>query len=700
MADRLTREQLEIMLSDARAYNGWRAEADEAAMYYDGKQLPPRLMALYRERGLAPLIRNMIGPTIDLVLGIEAKNRRDFKTVADVDADVDVADAMSFKLKQAERVSEADTACSDAYGSAVKAGIGWIEVAREADPFRPAYRVRAIHRNEIVWDMRSKENNLADARYLIRERWVDVDVAELKFPKKRALIRRAAEGFPDWADAFEDIATNSLLLSGRETESLTTLRREEWCDTERQRVRLFEVWYRRWVQGVVASLPSGRVVAIDEKNPRHLALVASGTVPLRPAVFSKVRLAWWCGPHFLADIPSPYPHGFFPYVPVFGYREDAEPRAPYGLCRRMMSPQDEVNARLMRMMWLLSAKRVVVDSDALDMPHTEMVEEVARPDAVIYLNPHRKNRDAAAFQIESDFQLSQQQFQVLQDAKGAIQDSAGVYQSMLGKSEYAGQSGLAISNLVEQGSTTLANINRNYSYARRQVGLLMLSLITEDIGRAPTTVTVSSMGEKRTIALNVRETDATGFDYLTNDVVAAQLRVELEDVPDTPSYRNQQFQLMVELAKSLPPDLQPILADFVVRASDLPFRHELADRIAQHLGLSGGDAGPQDPAKAQAEAAASARQAEMDEMQRVQAQLALQELQAKVDKATAEAERARAQAQQSAVGAMKVQSDIDLGERRTAMEEDLHGLTLDERALKMVQGSQADSQKAMRPPRF
>ena len=222
MSQKMTREQLEKMLSDTRWETEWRAESDRAAAYYDGKQLTARLIETYKERGLAPLTRNLVGPTVDLVLGVEAKSRRDFKVVADLDTEVELADAMSFKLKQAERVAQADRACSDAFASMVKTGVGWVEVARESDPFRPPYRTVAVHRNEIFWDFRSTENDLSDARYLIRRRWVDQDIAMLRFPKKRALLERAIAGWADWDESLYRESASELLV-GRETGPVSSL---------------------------------------------------------------------------------------------------------------------------------------------------------------------------------------------------------------------------------------------------------------------------------------------------------------------------------------------------------------------------------------------------------------------------------------------------------------------------------------------
>jgi len=677
MSKRLSQDDLEKFLADSRWEAAWRAEADTAAAYYDGKQLSSDVLQAMQDRGIAPLIRNYIGPVIDTVQGIEAKSRRDFKVTADSEDGVDLAAAMSAKLKAAERTSMADRATSDAYGHAVKAGIGWVEVAREANPMRPPYRVRAIHRREIIWDFRSKEPDLSDARYQIRKKWIDEDIVLLHFPTKKKLIRNVMTRWADWDQGVdEDLSLDLLDSYGRERRTQMDL--DSWLDTERKQICMYEVWYRVWSEGLVLTTQSGDVVEYDESNMAHVEAVGTGVAELRYAVFPSVRLAWYAGPHLLSDAPSPYLHGHFPYVPFWAYRDD-ESGAPYGLTRRMMSPQDEINARLSKMMWLLSAKRIIADSDAADMPWRDVAEEAGRPDAILLMNPNRKNKTADALRVESDFQLSQQQFNVLQDATKAIQDTAGVYQSMMGKSEYAGQSGVAIANLVEQGSTTLAEVNDNYRFARRQVGVLLLSLVKEDIGKAPYPVIIDDKSNRRTVILNQPKT-VEGVTYVTNDISSTMMKVELEDIPDTPSFRQQMFQSMTELAKSMPPEIQVFFADFMVRASDLPFRHELADRISQHLGIGGGQA-PTDPNQAAAQQQMMEQQQMQQEMQNQQIQLQLQEQAAKVDKIVADAELSRAKAQQ--VGMQVGETDM-----RMAHSEDDHSLSMDERSVALVQSLQ------------
>jgi len=677
--EKLSQNELETLLKDLQWEGAWRAEADKAAAYYDGVQLTPETIRQMQERGLAPLVRNLIGPTVDLVLGIEAKAKRDWKIRADQDDAVDLAAAMSAEIKKAERISNADQACSDAYAGMVKAGVGWVEVAREANPFKPRYRVAPVHRREIYWDFRAKSLDLSDARYLVRKQWVDQDVLLLHFPNKAKLILSSMNRWSDWDEvsAAEEFVN---LAQAHEIEVRTTIEENEWRDADRKRLCLYEVWYRHWRAAPVLMLPSGQSIEFDEKNPVHVQALGLGLATVHKAVFPKVRLSWWVGPHLLSDIPSPYPHGFFPYVPFWAYRED-NTGIPYGLVRRMMSPQDEINTRLSKMMWLLSAKRVIGDSDAVDIPWTEVIEEAARPDSVILMNPNRKNKTPDALRIESDFALSQQQFSVLQDATQAIQASAGVYQSMLGKADFAGQSGLAINSLVEQGSTTLAELNDNYRAARKQVGTLLLSLVKEDIGSSPYKVIVESNGTRRSVVLNQPVQDASGNYYLTNDVAATAMTVDLEDVPDTPSFRMQQMTMLTEVVKSLPPEVQPLLADFMLRATDLPFRHEAADRVSAALGLN-----RQDNGATTAQQQAAEQQAQLAQQQM---QLQLAEQAARVQKAQADAEAARVKIQN-----MQMQSALKMQEtqQKLVFAEDDHAASQDEQAVRLVQGAQASEE--------
>lgn len=628
----LPRAQVEMFLREIKHQPHWRREADRAADFYDGNQLSPEDVETLKDRGQPPLITNIIKPTVDTVLGIEAKSRSDWvvRQEDDDECEDEMAQALSVKLKHAEIESRADRAVSDAYAGQLKAGLGWVEVAREHDPFKCPYRVRYVHRREIFWDWRAEQPDLSDARYLIRRRWLELEHAIALMPQYASLFRMTTGG---WAGFDPLLEQDSRLVQSWEIERDTRIAAVDWRDIQRMRICLYEIWYRKWVRGYVMTLPNGTTMEADFDNPRHNEAIVSGIATIKQATFQKVRLAWYTGPHFLYDVPSPYKHGHFPYVPFFGYREDLT-NVPYGLIRAMISPQQEINARKSKMLWSLNSRRVVADSDAV-LDHGRTMQEVARPDAYVILNANRK--PSSTFRVEPGAELAAQQFQVMQEAKQEISEASGIHKSMQGQQSGA-TSGLAINSLVEQGLNTLAEINDNFRYSRRLVGEMLFELVKQNLMQAPVKVKIGEGKQQKVIVLNAKAQDPeTGEIVTINDVAKVKAKVVLDDVPSTPTYRMQQLQMLTEITKSLPPQLQGFVIDFVIEATDIPSRHELADRLRAAVGI-------QDPEQQQAQAKAQQQaQAMQQDIAQKTFVLDAAERAARIRKINAEAEKAMAE---------------------------------------------------------
>ena len=366
----------------------WRSNADKESDYYDGNQLDSDVMRRAAERGLPPAIEPLVGPTIDSVLGMEAKTRSDWRVTPDSDqGDDEIAEALNHKLNQAERQAKADAACSDAYASQVKVGLGWVEVAREQDPFLFKYRTESIHRNEIWYDWLAKPD-MSNARYLVRRKWMDRKIAKLMHKQSEELIEHAGSGWQgiDPGIMSMDGGQSTGLAISQDHERGWSIEEMQWRDVHNNRVCLFEVWYRDYQRVLVIKSPDGRVIEYDQNNEMHVHALARGIVDVSWAVIGKVRLAWFMGPHLLSDQPTPYKHNKFPYVPFFGKREDRT-GVPYGLIRGMIYLQDEVNARIARMQWGLAATRTTRTDGAVIDDDATFRDEVGRPDADIVLDP-------------------------------------------------------------------------------------------------------------------------------------------------------------------------------------------------------------------------------------------------------------------------------------------------------------------------
>lgn len=584
-ADALSLYELERFLLDIRDEPEWRMMANRCADYYDHNQLSDDFLTELRAAGLPPMVINLIHPTINTVLGMEAKTRTDWKVDWEDESQEEVAQAIGKKMKEAERLSNADRAISDAYAGQVKAGLGWVEVGTNPDPFGYRYRVRFAHRREFWWDWKKRE--IDDWRYLVRRQRFDADQLRLAFRQQKnvlAMIDAAVEGGLTWQEFAIRMDDTTGLGQFTDIERALTMDGQEWLDTHRKQLSVFEAWYRRFVQGYVARVGE-TVIEIDQQNPRHMLAIAGGAMKPVLATYPKLRQAIFIGPMRVLDRFTPLPHRRIPYVPFFGYREDLT-GAPYGLIRGMLSSQDDINARRSKMRAMMNARRAQVDSDALDMnynTHEDAADEISRSDAYIVTNPNRKN--ANGVKIEDNADLAQGQAAVLQDAKNEIHGTSGVFPPMAGD-QSGGLSGIAVNSLVEQGTQTLAEINDNYSWARREVGDQMMELVKAD-SLHPHNVTVGEGKAKRSIMLNKRVPAPNGLigDTIENNVAATQLRLILEDVPSTPAWRQQQSAHLAEITKSLPPNLQAFIVPFYIEATDLKDRKQIAQVLRKQLGL-------------------------------------------------------------------------------------------------------------------
>lgn len=643
---RFSQRQLQALCSDIDSQPKWRDAANKACAYYDGDQLPPEVLQVLKDRGQPMTIHNLIAPTVDGVLGMEAKTRTDLLVMSDDpdDETEKLAEAINAEFADACRLGNMNKARSDAYAEQIKAGISWVEVRRNSDPFGPRFKVSTVSRNEVFWDWLSREADLSDCRWLMRRRWMDTDEAKATFPGMAQVIDYAIDDWRGFVDTTVVEGQPSPLMSAWEEYQSWDRKENEWLQRERRRVLLQVVYYRTFERLPVIELSNGRVVAFDKNNLMQAVAVASGRVQVRVGRVSRIREAWFVGPHFIVDRPCSAPQGMFPLVPFWGYRKD-KTGEPYGLISRAIPAQDEVNFRRIKLTWLLQAKRVIMDEDATQLSDSDLMEQIERPDGIIKLNPARKNQKSVAdvFRVEQDFQVASQQFQVMQESEKLIQDTMGVYSAFLGQDSNA-SSGVAISNLVEQGATTLAEINDNYQFACQQVGRLLLAYLLDDLKKRRNHAVVINRDDRQrrqTIVLNAEGDNGE----LTNDISRLNTHIALAPVQQTPAFKAQLAQRMSEVIQGLPPQVQAVVLDLWVNLLDVPQKQEFVERIRAALGT------PKSPDEMTPEEQEAA--AQQQALQQQQAELQMREMAGRVAKLEADAARAHAAAQRDNASAQR-----------------------------------------------
>ncbi|HGS4463145.1 TPA: portal protein [Vibrio metschnikovii] len=640
---KIEQQKLLNIMSDIDAQPNWRTNANKAWAYRDGDQLPPSVVATLKERGQPITMHNLIAPTIDGVLGMEAKTRTDLLVLADDPSKEfdELAEAINEQFKDVCRLAKLDKARSEAYASQIICGFGAVEVYRNENLFGPKYKIKNIPRDEIYWDWLSKESDWSDARWVMRCRWIDVDELMTLVPDKKDVIKNAANGWHGFIETNLIEGMDANLVNAYEEFKGYSRQQTEWLSQNRKRIRLQVIYYRTMERKPVIELQNGRVIEFDKNNLLHATAAAMGKANVRMAQVSRIIESWYAGPHHLGDKDCDAPQGLFPLVPFFGYRKDANGE-PYGLVARAIPAQDEVNFRRIKLTWLLQAKRVIADKDATNMSREKVLDEVERADGYIELNPDRKNNKsvAEAFRVEQDFNIAQQQFNVMQESMKLIQDTMGVYAAFLGQGQTS-QSGVAIANLVEQGATTLAEINDNYRYSCQLLGELILSYLIEDMkGKRNVPVTINRDDPRKRKQVIVNQETEEG---LTNDITKLRTHIALAPVQQTAAYKQQLADRMMQITAQMPPEVQVAVIDLVAELTDIPNKAEFIDRVRDAIGIQK----PQDEMSEEEIAAMQAQQ----EQQEAQMQLAMREMEAKVQKLEAEVQKSMAVAEKEQAAA-------------------------------------------------
>jgi hypothetical protein len=669
---------LERMLRDCAEQPDWRLRAKLCAAYYDGKQLSELQRWNIRQEDLEERAINLIRPVINSVLGQEARSRTDVKLEADDDEYADVAEVLSVRLKEAERETRAHMAISNGYSSGVKKGLGWAHVCRNSDPLAYRYRFEDVPIDEIWWDWRGQRGTVLDdrCRWLVRMRMQDLDELEAAFPDKREILQRSINGWADYVN------TEGNLLGEPESIDMTeawenqrsfsvSMTRFDWIDTARKMVKVYEVWYRVPAVAVILHVSPIKRVVYNENDPRHVEAVSRGLVKISKGITSQVRRALYAGPHRLLDEATTRRR--FPYIPFFAFRDDSD-ASPYGLIDGMVAPQDEYNERRLRIQWMLKARQIQMDSDALDTEYNtieDIADAVMRPDMVAITNPNRTNKNQAAITIKNDLSMQKEQFEVMGDSKELIQHTAGRFNSQLGNAQV--QSGIANSLLIEQGEQSMGEMNDNYVTFRRTAFEQLVDLISEDMSAPQIRVPIGTGKARRVVVLNTWETptqpavdpntgqpalDAQGAPVMVaagppqpkNMVADAEVRTALAEAPNTPAYRMQTQDQIAKIiqAVSANPKATAILTPAYIESTSLPNRQQVADDLRKISGL------PQPGDKE--------GQARADAMQQQVLQKELQNKDAKEEAEVVEhqtaAERNRAQARQATASATLIEQRV------------------------------------------
>lgn len=524
MENALTVERLEQMFSEAEETTHLaRKEAERARDYYDGAQLTEAEREALRKRGQPEIVINRIRRKIDWLVGLEVKQRTDPKAFPRTPKHEQDAEAATDALRFIADNTDFDGKRSQVWENMLVEGFGGVEVVhRQTKKGAVEIDVNFYPWDRLFYDPYSRRADFTDARYLGAVIWMDKAEFVVKHPEARAIADQIAAS-ESATETYDD-----------------SPRFGRWYDAGRQRIRVVLLWHKvgdewqycRFIKG--HKLESGTSPYVDEEGDTVCPLILQGA-----------------------------------YVSRNGER--------YGVVRDMFSPQDEVNKRRSKALHALNTRQTIATRGMI-ADEQAWRREVARPDALLIIEPSATPQDQV--RIESNMDLASGQAQLLQEAKDEI-DMMGANSALAGDTGESA-SGRAVLARQQGGMIEIAMMmDRLHQFTRRVyehmwmrvrqfwteerwvrvtdddrnvrfVGLNRTVTLRERLSQMPEPQVLAIAKQLRLVPGDPRLNAPVGVE---NRVAEVEVDIILEEVPDRVTLQGEAFEALLRYAQTgaIPP---------------------------------------------------------------------------------------------------------------------------------------------------
>lgn len=520
-----------------------RAEAERCRDYRNGDQYTAEEVETLNKRGQPIVTIDRIGPKVDFLLGMETSQRSDPKAFPRTPKEEQGAEAATDALRYVMDLSHWDEVRSNAFDNFIVEGVCGVDIQVEDKDGDYCIEVEPIFWDRIFYDPHSRKRNFSDAKYKGQFTWKDLDDALDDYPGKEDILNAT-------------MASESAVV-GQTYDDIPRLR---WADPKRKRVRIVEIWTKE----------GGKVF--------HTKYTKAG---------------------ILKRIESPFvndegePEDGFEFGSCYIDRDGNR----FGVVRRWLSLQDEINKRRSKAMHLMSVRQTF--GNALTGDKNKLKAELARPDGHVEMQGDAKFGED--FGVIPTTDMGTAQFQLLQEAKTEI-DAVGVNAAMAG-TETRAMSGRALMARQESGHNELGPIfdwfhswqlavyrkvwnrvrqfwtaekwirvtddERNVRFVGLNKPITMGEQILENMKNQGVEVTPEMEQEaKSSPALQA-------IVGVRNNVQEMFVDITLDTVPATASLQIEQFQALADLAgKGV-----PIPPDALIEASSLRNKDKILDAM-------------------------------------------------------------------------------------------------------------------------
>jgi hypothetical protein len=511
----------------------WRTKNQMNYEYYDGDQWSADALSVLEERQQAPIVMNSIRPTVDSVVSQFMQRQTDVVLSGRQIEDDQTSQLMTELVKQVFQFSAFEMYESAVFREGLIGGIGWMEIGLREDD---QVFVEKIDWNDVWVDPYARKPDISDARYVMRQVWMDADQLVAEYPEAEDVI---FDQWKAWEDSYQ----------GQEYEAQSTGGGNESPDIYDHRSRravVFETWYRdksariryvKWVGGIF--LEGGEK---DENNDNLYRNEETGEELSR-----------------------------FPLVPFVCSRSTKG--HPQGLVQWIMSLQDSMNHLISKYHFLISSKQVIAEEGAI--PDIDQFrEQLQDPTGIAMVETGMLGKIKEVEHTSEAAHIAQ----MLQMVYAQMQRTSGVNDASIGVGGVNARSAQQETTRLLQGANMQSQIINSAYFAKRNAAEVIIELIGLFYTKERVLKIKHDSGKVDNYPLNQEFMGKDGEMGFYNVADILQFDVVVKHVQQFDSVRQYFLTSIAEFAKAgaIPPQ---VASRLLITYGDVPNKQELIQEI-------------------------------------------------------------------------------------------------------------------------
>lgn len=544
----------------------WKRESSEDYKFYAGDQDTTEVKAILAKQKRPCTVYNEIAPKINMLVGMGADLDGAISLSPRSPEDAPLTELMTQTIDYFREILRQNRKENNCFEHAIKGGKSWLHFYVDEEDEKSPLKTQRVPARDIHVDPDSIEFDKSDARYLFRDKWLDLDDIETAWPEFKFA---------------RDTAGN--VISGNfDAVSGTSVYTPTFFNEANDKYRVVECWWRKYETKYVFLNPltGNKEELFEDEYNEFVGMLRKGfqlpngevlqqdNIQSTPKVIRTIWYAIISGKDIIELGRSIYKHGMFPYAYMEAYH-DEENNCPFSVIKNMKDPQRGLNTTRRQLIHLLQT-----------LPKGILVHEVG---AILNIEDYEENSSKPGFHLEVEKgglqrykfeqqpQISQIYAQLDSLFQQSMKDTSGIQDALLGIQTSTREPGITAQMRSDANVSVLYTLFDNYKEFKYQCMRLLMGNIQQFVTE-PFVIRIRGQQGVELLQINSQlNPQAEGW----NNVAAGNFDIIADNNVITKSVKLTIAKLLAEYSHNNPGAVPP---DLLMEYSDMPYTAQMKVR--------------------------------------------------------------------------------------------------------------------------